>query len=174
MTVAPSAAASTGAWRGDTSAAVGRPSICPGAVACSSWPETSDGENHTVTENTESETRGNRPGERDHQMRMLGGYHQSQHSTPREDALPAADADEFVARALVQIPDPRRHSARYYDFYSNAARGKRRKAAAPAEPSSAGTLSDRQTGRRPGQSQDHGRRELGGANCPMAGLIESG
>ncbi len=46
------------------------------------------------------------------------------------------DAMEFVARVLVQIPDPRRHLVRYYGAYSNAARGKRKKAAAPAEPSS--------------------------------------
>ncbi|MGH7361394.1 MAG: transposase, partial [Candidatus Methylomirabilales bacterium] len=45
------------------------------------------------------------------------------------------DAMEFVARVLVQIPDPRRHSVRYYGAYSNAARGKRRKAEATAEPS---------------------------------------
>jgi hypothetical protein len=38
------------------------------------------------------------------------------------------DADEFVARALVQIPDPRRHLVRYYGAYSNRARGQRRKA----------------------------------------------
>ncbi len=44
------------------------------------------------------------------------------------------DAMEFVARVLVQIPDGRRHLARYYGFYSNAARGKRKKAAAPAGP----------------------------------------
>jgi hypothetical protein len=48
------------------------------------------------------------------------------------------DAMEFVARVLAQIPDGRRHLARYYGFYSNAARGKRKKAAAPAEPSSPG------------------------------------
>jgi hypothetical protein len=30
---------------------------------------------------------------------------------------------EFVARVLVQIPDPRRHLVRYYGAYSNAARG---------------------------------------------------
>jgi hypothetical protein len=48
------------------------------------------------------------------------------------------DAMEFVARVLTQIPDGRRHLARYYGFYSNAARGKRKKAAAPAEPSSPG------------------------------------
>jgi hypothetical protein len=45
------------------------------------------------------------------------------------------DAMEFVARVLVQIPDPRRHLVRYYGAYSSAARGKRKKAAAPAEPS---------------------------------------
>jgi hypothetical protein len=38
------------------------------------------------------------------------------------------DADEFVARVLVQIPDPRRHLVRYYGAYSNRARGQRRKA----------------------------------------------
>jgi hypothetical protein len=43
---------------------------------------------------------------------------------------------EFVARVLVQIPDPRRHLVRYYGAYSNASRGKREKAAAPAERSS--------------------------------------
>ena len=46
-------------------------------------------------------------------------------------------AMEFVARLLVQIPDPRRHLVRYYGAYSNATRGKHKKAAAPAEPSSA-------------------------------------
>ena len=46
------------------------------------------------------------------------------------------DAMEFVARVLMQIPDPRRHLVRYYGAYSNATRGKRKKAAAPAEPSS--------------------------------------
>jgi hypothetical protein len=42
---------------------------------------------------------------------------------------------EFVVRVLVQIPAPRSHSVRYYGFYSKAARGKRKKAAATAEPS---------------------------------------
>ena len=46
------------------------------------------------------------------------------------------DAMEFVARVLVQIPDPRRHLVRYYGAYSNASRGKRKKAAAAAESSS--------------------------------------
>jgi hypothetical protein len=47
-------------------------------------------------------------------------------SEPREDER--VDADEFVARVLVQIPDPRRHLVRYYGAYSNRARGQRRKA----------------------------------------------
>jgi hypothetical protein len=38
------------------------------------------------------------------------------------------DAEEFVARVLVQIPGPRRHLVRYYGAYSNRARGQRRKA----------------------------------------------
>jgi hypothetical protein len=38
------------------------------------------------------------------------------------------DAEEFVARVLVQIPEPRRHLVRYYGAYSNRARGQRRKA----------------------------------------------
>jgi hypothetical protein len=38
------------------------------------------------------------------------------------------DAEDFVARVLVQIPDPRRHLVRYYGAYSNRVRGRRRKA----------------------------------------------
>jgi hypothetical protein len=49
-----------------------------------------------------------------------------------------AERPILAARVLVQIPDPRRHSVRYYGFYSNAARGKRKKAAATAEASSPG------------------------------------
>ena len=59
------------------------------------------------------------------------------HDEPEQSEGESIDAMEFVARVLAQIPDPRRHSVRYYGFYSNAARGKRKKAAAPAEPSSA-------------------------------------
>ena len=47
-------------------------------------------------------------------------------SEPGEDER--VDADEFVARVLVQIPDPRRHLVRYYGAYSNRTRGRRRKA----------------------------------------------
>ena len=43
------------------------------------------------------------------------------------------DAEDFIARVLVQIPDARRHLVRYYGAYSNRARGQRRKAEAPLE-----------------------------------------
>jgi hypothetical protein len=46
-------------------------------------------------------------------------------SEPGEDER--VDAEEFVARVLVQIPHPRRHVVRYYGAYSNRARGQRRK-----------------------------------------------
>jgi hypothetical protein len=48
------------------------------------------------------------------------------------------DAEEFVARALVQIPEPRRHLVRYYGAYSNRARGQRRKAEEPLEANGSG------------------------------------
>jgi hypothetical protein len=38
------------------------------------------------------------------------------------------DACEYVARVLAHVPDPRRHLVHYYGAYSNAARGKRKKA----------------------------------------------
>jgi hypothetical protein len=59
------------------------------------------------------------------------------HDEPEPTEGERIDALEFVARVLVQIPDPRRHLVRYYGFYSNVARGKRKKAA-PAEPSAPG------------------------------------
>jgi hypothetical protein len=64
---------------------------------------------------------------------------------------------EFVARVLVQIPDPRRHLVRYYGFYSNAARGKRRKA--EARPSLLGTDRLSGDGDRPHQRALLRRRE---------------
>jgi hypothetical protein len=62
------------------------------------------------------------------------------HDKPEQSAGEGIDAMEFVARVLAQIPDPRRHSVRYYGFYSNAARGKRKKAAARVELSSPGEV----------------------------------
>ena len=45
---------------------------------------------------------------------------------PGEDER--VNAEDFVARVLVQIPDSRRHLVRYYGAYSNRVRGRRRKA----------------------------------------------
>ena len=50
------------------------------------------------------------------------------HDAPEPTDDERIDAEEFVARVLVQIPDPRRHLVRYYGAYSNRARGQRRKA----------------------------------------------
>ena len=46
------------------------------------------------------------------------------------DAAEAFDPAEFVARVIMHIPEPRRHLVRYYGWYSNVSRGKRRKAKA--------------------------------------------
>jgi len=54
--------------------------------------------------------------------------HKKSHDSHAEQGEERVDAMEFVARLLVQIPEPRRHGPRYYGFYSNAARGKRRNA----------------------------------------------
>ncbi len=60
------------------------------------------------------------------------------HDAPEPAEDERIDAEEFVARVLVQIPDPRRHLVRYYGAYSNRVRGQRRIAEAQfgAHPSS--------------------------------------
>ena len=50
------------------------------------------------------------------------------HDAREPDEDERIDAEDFVARVLVQIPDPRRHLVRYYGAYSNRARCQRRKA----------------------------------------------
>jgi hypothetical protein len=50
------------------------------------------------------------------------------HDPAEPEEAERIDADEFVARVLVQIPDPRRHLVRDYGAYSNRARAQRRKA----------------------------------------------
>jgi hypothetical protein len=45
------------------------------------------------------------------------------HDRSEPEEAERIDAMEFVARVLVQIPDPRRHLVRYYGAYSNATRG---------------------------------------------------
>ena len=43
------------------------------------------------------------------------------------------DPAEFLARVIMHIPEPRRHLVRYYGWYSNVSRGRRRKAEAENE-----------------------------------------
>ena len=40
------------------------------------------------------------------------------------------DPAEFLARVIMHVPEPRRHLVRYYGWYSNVSRGRRRKAEA--------------------------------------------
>lgn len=49
-------------------------------------------------------------------------YTESKGQTARGQSI---DALEFVARALTQIPQPRKHLLFYYGYYSNAVRGRR-------------------------------------------------
>ena len=64
------------------------------------------------------------PGSKQVVYTRKAGQHRSE---PAQDET--IDAEDLVARVLVQIPDPRRHLVRYYAAYSNRARGQRRKAA---------------------------------------------
>ncbi len=62
-----------------------------------------------------------------------------------EEGDEVIDPADFLARVLMHVPEPRRHRVRYYGWYSNASRGKRRKAvleagdAVPPGPCSAAT-----------------------------------
>jgi hypothetical protein len=60
--------------------------------------------------------------------RAKGGH--DGRTLPAGDAAEAFDPAEFVARVIMHIPQPRRHLVRYYGWYSNVCRGKRRKAEA--------------------------------------------
>ena len=68
------------------------------------------------------------PGSKEVVYTRKGGHDTSE---PAQDER--IDAEEFGARVLVQIPEPRKHLVRYYGAYSNRARGQRRKAEAPLE-----------------------------------------
>jgi hypothetical protein len=60
--------------------------------------------------------------------RAKGGH--DRRTLPAGDAAEAFDPAEFLARVIMHIPEPRRHLVRYYGWYSNVSRGKRRKAEA--------------------------------------------
>ncbi|MBW2405258.1 MAG: transposase [Deltaproteobacteria bacterium] len=42
------------------------------------------------------------------------------------DPVETFDPSEFLARVIMHVPEPRRHLVRYYGWYSNVSRGKRR------------------------------------------------
>ena len=65
--------------------------------------------------------------------------HESAGMSERE--VEAFDPQEFLARVIMHIPEPRRHLVRYYGWYSNVSRGKRRKAEAES-----GEVGDGQAG----------------------------
>ena len=65
--------------------------------------------------------------------------HESAGMNERE--VEAFDPAEFLARVIMHIPEPRRHIVRYYGWYSNVSRGKRRKAEAES-----GEVGDGQAG----------------------------
>jgi hypothetical protein len=56
------------------------------------------------------------------------------HDDPKElfPRLETIDALEFLARVIIQIPEPRRHLLFYYGHYANVVRGRRRKIAQAA------------------------------------------
>jgi len=45
----------------------------------------------------------------------------------RGDPAGPIDAAEFLARVIMHIPEPRRHLVRYYGWYANVSRGKRKR-----------------------------------------------
>jgi hypothetical protein len=53
-----------------------------------------------------------------------GSDHAPNQPLPKAESI---DALEFIARVIAQIPDPRKHLVFYYGYYSNVARGLRRK-----------------------------------------------
>jgi len=61
--------------------------------------------------------------------------HESSGLNERE--VEAFDPCEFLARVIMHIPKPRRHLVRYYGWYSNVLRGKRRKEEAEHGPRAA-------------------------------------
>ena len=52
------------------------------------------------------------------------------HESPglEERGVETFDPLEFLARVIMHIPEPRRHLIRFYGWYSNVSRGRRRKA----------------------------------------------
>ena len=53
----------------------------------------------------------------------------------RSDDVERIDELEFLARVVTQLPEPRKHSIRYYGYYAAVVRARRRQANAEAEAS---------------------------------------
>ncbi len=64
-------------------------------------------------------------GEGEVRYRRKGGHDTAALQRGEEESF---DPREFLARVLMHIPEPRRHLVRYYGWYLNVSRGKRRKA----------------------------------------------
>jgi hypothetical protein len=62
-------------------------------------------------------------GEGEVRYRRKGGH---EDLASRLDPVETFDPSEFLARVIMHIPEPRRHMVRYYGWYSNVSRGKRR------------------------------------------------
>jgi len=58
------------------------------------------------------------------------------------DSAGTIDLAEFLARVLMHIPEPRRHLVRYYGWYSNVSRGRRKQFQKGLANSEAGTDTD--------------------------------
>ena len=69
----------------------------------------------------------------------------------REREVETFDPAEFLARVVMHIPEPRRHLVRYYGWYSNVSRGKRRR---QEEGDGAGSLEDAGCGPRMGSRRE--------------------
>jgi len=53
----------------------------------------------------------------------------------RGDDVERIDELEFLARVVTQLPEPRKHSIRYYGYYAAVVRARRRRATAEVEAS---------------------------------------
>ena len=68
------------------------------------------------------------------------------------DSVETFDPLEFLARVIMHIPEPRRHLVRYYGWYSNVSRGKRRKVEEAERVESCGVEASRERRREDGPS----------------------
>jgi Putative transposase. len=80
------------------------------------------------------------------------------------DDVERIDELEFLARVVTQLPEPRKHTIRYYGYYAAVVRGKRRRATAEAEASMPAAGNDGV-----GNDASETRSEVGGV-CPAVAV----